>query len=232
MRKKNATAPEGGPTTSETIELLLNRVSVRKYDDRAVGEDTLKAVLEAAFRSPTSSNIQAYSVVVVRDAETKAKLSEVAGGQQHVKDAPVFLAFCADIREVAAENALFLNYANPMAMNTWAVNKYTNVRHLGLCHGVEHGFAQICSVLGIKPTETDFICAGINHQTWYINVTHKGKDMPKCFRNVEVVVHRIFEVRFDIGEHQFDFVVLLFALSSLQFLDEVIQPFNGISCSI
>lgn len=88
--------------TSETIELLRNRVSVRKYEDRPVGEETLKAVLEAAFRSPTSSNIQAYSVVVVSDADTREKLSEVAGGQKHVKDAPVFLAFCADLTRVEA----------------------------------------------------------------------------------------------------------------------------------
>lgn len=89
-------------TTSETIELLRNRVSVRKYDGRPVGEDMLKAVLEAAFRSPTSSNIQAYGVVVVSDQALKDKLSEVAGGQQHVKDAPVFLAFCADLTRVGA----------------------------------------------------------------------------------------------------------------------------------
>lgn len=88
--------------TSETIELLRNRVSVRKYDDRPVGQETLKAVLEAAFRSPTSSNIQAYGVVVVRDQALKEKLSEVAGGQQHVKDAPLFLAFCADLTRIEA----------------------------------------------------------------------------------------------------------------------------------
>ncbi len=88
--------------TSETIELLRNRVSVRKYDDRPIGEETLKAVLEAAFRSPTSSNIQAYSVVVVSDQALKEKLSEVAGGQKHIKAAPVFLAFCADLTRVGA----------------------------------------------------------------------------------------------------------------------------------
>ncbi len=88
--------------TSETIELLRNRVSVRKYEDRAVDDETLNAVLEAAFRSPTSSNIQAYSVVVVRDPDLKEKLSDVAGGQQHVKNAPVFLAFCADLTRTEA----------------------------------------------------------------------------------------------------------------------------------
>lgn len=101
-----------------------------------------------------------------------------AGGityaQRHI---PVLLDIAKDIREHAKPNCLFANYANPMAMNTWAVNKYGGVRHVGLCHGVEHGFHQICNALGIPKEETDFICAGINHQTWFINITHKGKDM-------------------------------------------------------
>ena len=49
---------------------------------------------------------------------------------------PVLLDFCRDIREVAKPGALFLNYANPMAMNTWACNKYGGVKTIGLCHGV------------------------------------------------------------------------------------------------
>ncbi len=101
-----------------------------------------------------------------------------AGGityaQRHI---PVLLEIAQEVEAYAKPNALFMNYANPMAMNTWAVNRYSNVRHLGLCHGVEHGFTQICNALGIKEEDSDFICAGINHQTWYISLTHKGKDM-------------------------------------------------------
>src|SRR5512133_3307849 len=49
---------------------------------------------------------------------------------------PQLLAFCKDISEVAASGALFLNYSNPMAMNTWACNKYGyGVQTIGLCHG-------------------------------------------------------------------------------------------------
>lgn len=84
-------------TTSETIDLLLNRVSVRNYRDEAVSEAQVEAVLRAAFRAPTSSNIQAYSVVVVRNAAARQRLSVATGNQAHVAEAPVFLAFCADL---------------------------------------------------------------------------------------------------------------------------------------
>ena len=90
---------------------------------------------------------------------------------------PVILDICKDIKAAAAPDALFLNYSNPNAMNTWAANACGGVRTLGLCHGVQHGHQQIARVLGLPPAEVDIICAGINHQTWYIQILHKGEDM-------------------------------------------------------
>ena len=88
------------------------------------------------------------------------------------------LDFCKDIREVAEPNALLLNYSNPMAMLTWACIKYGGVRTLGLCHGEIHGEMQIADVLGVKDRkELDVICAGLNHQTWYLSVKHNGEEM-------------------------------------------------------
>jgi alpha-galactosidase len=93
-------------------------------------------------------------------------------GQRNI---PVILDFCKDIREVAAPGALFLNYANPMAMNTWAADLYGGVDVVGLCHGVQHGAHQIAQVLGVEDKDLDYICSGINHQTWYIDIKAKGR---------------------------------------------------------
>ncbi|HEY5585295.1 MAG TPA: alpha-glucosidase/alpha-galactosidase [Ruminiclostridium sp.] len=87
------------------------------------------------------------------------------------------LDFCKDIREVAEPNCILLNYANPNAMVTWACNKYGGVKTIGLCHGVQGGHEQIAKVLGLQKDEVDIICAGINHQTWYVQVKHNGEDM-------------------------------------------------------
>jgi FMN reductase (NADPH) len=88
--------------SSETSGLLANRVSVRRYRDKPVPDAMIDAILEAAFRAPTSSNIQAYSVVVVRQSDTLSRLSAVTGGQKHVAATPVFLAFCADLTRIQA----------------------------------------------------------------------------------------------------------------------------------
>lgn len=90
------------PLVSDTTETLLNRVSVRSFTDEPVTDAQVDAVLGAAFRAPTSSNIQSYSVVVVRDPDTLAKLAVVTSGQKHVANAPVFLAFCADLTRIDA----------------------------------------------------------------------------------------------------------------------------------
>jgi len=94
-----------------------------------------------------------------------------------LRSIPVLLDIAKDMREVANPGALLINYANPMAMNTWAVRRAGGVPVVGLCHGVQGGHWQIAQALGLPQEEVDFICAGINHQTWYIQVTHKGKDM-------------------------------------------------------
>ncbi|TDF97185.1 alpha-glucosidase/alpha-galactosidase [Paenibacillus piri] len=89
---------------------------------------------------------------------------------------PVLLDLAKDMRELAP-NALLLNYSNPMAMNTWALRRAGGIKAVGLCHGVQGGHKQIATALGLPQEEVDFICAGINHQTWYVQVTHQGKDM-------------------------------------------------------
>ena len=87
------------------------------------------------------------------------------------------LDFCKDIREVAEPGAILLNYSNPNAMMTWAANKYGGVKTIGLCHGVQGGHEQIANALGVPKEELDIICAGINHQTWYISAKYHGEDM-------------------------------------------------------
>jgi alpha-galactosidase len=101
-----------------------------------------------------------------------------AGGIMYAqRGIPVLLDFCKDIREVAKPECLFMNYSNPMAMLTWACNAYGGVQTVGLCHGVEGGWLQIADVLKIPKEELDIVCAGINHQTWYVQIQHKGKDL-------------------------------------------------------
>src|SRR5207237_3093425 len=67
-----------------------------------------------------------------------------AGGIMYAqRTIPALLDFCRDMRDVSSKDVLFLNYANPMAMNTWACNQYGGVKTIGLCHGVQGAHWQI-----------------------------------------------------------------------------------------
>ena len=59
----------------ELFETIRTRRSVRKYLDTPVEEEKLQAVLEAVRQSPSWANTQCWRMVVVRDVETKAKIS-------------------------------------------------------------------------------------------------------------------------------------------------------------
>ena len=93
-------------------------------------------------------------------------------GQRNI---PVMLDFCMDIKEVAHPDCLVLNYANPNAMVTWTMNQFGGVPTIGLCHGVQGGHHQIAMALGAEMKDVDIICAGLNHQTWYVSVKLNGK---------------------------------------------------------
>lgn len=101
------------------------------------------------------------------------------------------LDFCKDIREVAKPGAPFINYSNPMAMNTWACNQYGGVKTIGLCHGVQGAHWEITDCVeiwaksqGLLPADAKLhrqdvhvIAAGVNHQTWFIQVEWNGINM-------------------------------------------------------
>lgn len=86
--------------STATSETLSKRVSIRKYRDEAIPDAMLHTILNAARRSPTSSNMQAYSLIVIRNPETKAKLAASAGNQEWIRTCDVFLAICADIHRL------------------------------------------------------------------------------------------------------------------------------------
>ncbi|MDF2836031.1 MAG: reductase [Paenibacillus sp.] len=85
---------------NETIELLRKHRSIRRYKDTDVPEEHLREIIVTAQAAPTSSNIQAYSVVAVRDPEKRRKFAELAGNQQQVAETPVFLVWCADLNKI------------------------------------------------------------------------------------------------------------------------------------
>lgn len=83
--------------------------------------------------------------------------------------------FAKDIEEVCPD-AWFLNYTNPMAMLSGYMQRYTNVKTVGLCHSVQVCVPRLFNQLGIelKDDECRYTIAGINHMAWLLNITDKN----------------------------------------------------------
>lgn len=84
--------------TNRVIDQMVRHVSVRSFDtERDLPDGLVSTVVAAAQSASTSSNMQSWSVIAVRDEARKKKLSELCGNQEFIAEAPLFLVFCADI---------------------------------------------------------------------------------------------------------------------------------------
>ncbi|HZO72211.1 MAG TPA: alpha-glucosidase/alpha-galactosidase [Ktedonobacteraceae bacterium] len=99
----------------------------------------------------------------------------IGGIFRALRTIPVMLDMCFDMEEVCPD-VLFLNYVNPMAMNTWAVSQATSIRTVGLCHSVQGTARQLARYMGIPYQDLTYRCAGINHMAFYLELKYQGKD--------------------------------------------------------
>jgi nitroreductase len=83
----------GGPV----LDLLLAHRTVRAFDSRPLPAGTIEALVAAAQSAPSSSNLQAWSVVAVEDPARRARLAALAANQAHVRDCPLLLVWLADL---------------------------------------------------------------------------------------------------------------------------------------
>ncbi len=90
-------APLPAGPWNEVIASLMQHRSVRAYKPDTVPSGTLETLVAAAQSAATSSNMQTWSVVAVNDPATKAALAQVAGGQKHIEQCPLFLVWVADL---------------------------------------------------------------------------------------------------------------------------------------
>lgn len=80
----------------DVFEAIKQRRSVRAYTSEEISEEDIKKLIEAARLAPSAGNIQPWEFVIVRNAETKRKLSYAALHQIFIEEAPVVIVVCAD----------------------------------------------------------------------------------------------------------------------------------------
>lgn len=81
---------------NETLKLLFERSSCRRFSEQKIPEHVLETVLEAGTHAATAGNLQPYSIIKVEESENKKKLAEMCE-QSFIGKAPVLLLFCLDL---------------------------------------------------------------------------------------------------------------------------------------
>jgi len=93
-------------------------------------------------------------------------------GLRHI---PVLLDICHDMERLCPD-AWLINYTNPMAMLCWAMNDYSRVKTVGLCHSVQGTAAELARYIGAPYEEVSYWVAGINHMAWFLEFRWRGRD--------------------------------------------------------
>lgn len=87
---------------NDMIRHLQAHRSIRRFKQEEVTQEQLEQIIGSAQSASTSSNMQAYSVISIRKADTRRQLAALAGGQHYVEACPLFLVWCADLHRAQA----------------------------------------------------------------------------------------------------------------------------------
>jgi alpha-galactosidase len=104
-----------------------------------------------------------------------------------LRSAPAYRELAADMAELCP-GALLINYANPMAMSCWYLDRL-GVETVGLCHSVQGTSRMLARSLDVPYEEVRFRAAGINHQAWFLEFARGDEDLYPRLRETMMRKH-------------------------------------------
>lgn len=84
---------------NETIQLLHNHRSIRKFSKEQLSKEMVRTIVEAGQRASTSSNVMAYSIIGITDINIKKQLQKISG-QPYVEHNGYLFVICADLSRI------------------------------------------------------------------------------------------------------------------------------------
>ena len=169
------------------------------------GVENRRAALRGANYVVNAIQVGFYKPCTVTDFEIPKKYGlrqtigdtlGIGGIFRALRTIPVMFDFARDMEEVCPD-AWFLNYTNPMAMLTGAMQRFTGVKTVGLCHSVQHCVPKLMERVGMEyDSRVQWKIAGINHQAWLLEVTKDGEDLyPEIKRRCAAITEKHDDMR-------------------------------------
>ncbi|RJS83026.1 alpha-galactosidase [Candidatus Bathyarchaeota archaeon] len=125
------------------------------------------------------------------------------GIMKALRTIPVWLKILRDAEELSPD-AYILNYTNPMSMMMLATFRSSKMKAVGLCHSVQGTSRRLADYIGVPYEGLKWRCAGINHMSWFTELTYEGEDMYPILKRKAQEDRRLYEkdpVRFEILFH-------------------------------
>ncbi|KAK2775052.1 nitroreductase [Colletotrichum kahawae] len=151
---------------SPTLDLLLNHTSVRSYLPDALPDGTLESLIAAGQSASTSSMLQTWSAVAITDPVCKNQVATLAGDQDFIRQAPLFIIFCADLNRLANNSKrlqqptpalekmdLFVMASIDAALAAQNMAVAAESLNPGMCYvgATRNNAAQLTELLGLPP---------------------------------------------------------------------------------
>ncbi len=161
-----------------------SRATVKTY----LGVENRKSALEGAAFVINAIQVGGYEPCTVTDFEipkkyglrqTIADTLGIGGIMRGLRTINVLEGFARDMEEVCPD-CLFLNYTNPMAIVTGYMQRYTEIKTIGLCHSVQGCSRDLLKSLGMEDRieGRKELIAGINHMAWLLEIKDRdGNDL-------------------------------------------------------
>ncbi|OJJ05141.1 hypothetical protein ASPVEDRAFT_44665 [Aspergillus versicolor CBS 583.65] len=155
----------------DTLQTILSHRLCRAFLPDPLRAGTLETLLTAASSGSTSSLYQTWSVVAIQDPKHKASVAILAGNQDFIRQAPLFLVFCPNLRRLhtlstyyGQQPARALDSMDMFIMSTVdATIAGQNVAiaaqglGLGICYvaAIRNNAAEMCKLLNLPPLTWD-----------------------------------------------------------------------------
>ncbi|QFH69071.1 glycoside hydrolase [Enterobacter sp. E76] len=109
-----------------------------------------------------------------------------AGGfAMALRSVPAILEYCRLIEEHAASDAILFNFTNPSGLVTEAIVKSGFKRRVyGICDAPSELIRELPALLGCEERDLRVECYGLNHFSWFTNITVNGESVTEKLVNM------------------------------------------------
>lgn len=170
-----------------TAEALGAKAKIEATTDRESAFDgadyAITMIQVAGYRPGTVVDFEIPKRYGLR--QTIADTLGIGGIMRGLRTIPVLLEMTRDMERLCPD-VTHLNYANPMAMNCWALSEASSIDTVGLCHSVPHTAQKLANDIGVPVEEIDYLVAGINHVAFFLRFERDGEDL-------NPLIHRVIE---------------------------------------